>query len=63
MAQNWISDAIQKPGALRESLGIKKGKDIPASKLEKAKKSKSPMTRKRAVLAETLAKLAKKRKK
>ena len=63
MAQNWIKDAIQKPGALRESLGIKKGKDIPASKLEKAKESKSPITRKRAVLTETLAKLAKKRKK
>lgn len=63
MAQNWIKDAIQKPGALRESLGIKKEKDIPASKLEKAKESKNPITRKRAVLAETLAKLAKKRKK
>ncbi len=63
MAENFIKSAIQNPGALRESLGIKEGKTIPKSKLDKAQKSKSAITRKRAVLAETLAKLAKKRKK
>lgn len=63
MAENFIKSAIQKPGALREALGVKVGENIPASKLEKAKKSKSPITRKRAVLAETLSKLSKKRKK
>jgi len=63
MAENFIKSAIQNPGGLRESLGIKEGKTIPKSKLDKAQKSKSAITRKRAVLAETLAKLAKKRKK
>lgn len=63
MAENFIKSAIQNPGALREKLGIEEGKTIPKSKLEKAQKSKSAITRKRAVLAETLAKLAKKRKK
>lgn len=26
MAENWIKDAIKKPGALRKALGVKKGK-------------------------------------
>lgn len=54
MAKNWIAGAIKKPGALRKSLGVKKGEKIPASKLEKAEHSKNPTTRKRAALAETL---------
>ena len=33
MAKDFIQKAIKKPGALRKSLGIKKGKKIPASKL------------------------------
>ena len=60
MAKKWIQKAIKKPGALRKSLGVKKGKDIPESKLEKATHSKNPKTRKRAVLAETLKKMRKK---
>lgn len=60
MAKNWIKDAIKKPGSLRKTLGVKKGKDIPMSKLKKAEKSKNPKTRKRAVLAETLRKFNKK---
>jgi hypothetical protein len=32
MAKNWIKDAIKKPGALRKSLGVKKGEKIPAKK-------------------------------
>ena len=52
--ENWIQDAIKKPGALRKTLKVKKGEKIPASKLKKAEKSKNPKTRKRAILAETL---------
>ena len=36
MAEKWIQKAIKKPGALRKSLGVKKGETIPAGKLEKA---------------------------
>lgn len=55
--KNWIADAVKKPGALRKSLGVKKGENIPSSKLSKAEKSKDPLTRKRAVLAETFKKM------
>ena len=54
MPTNWIEGAIKKPGALRKSLGVKKGEKIPTAKLKKAEKSKSTLTRKRAQLAETL---------
>ena len=56
-----IKKAIKKPGALRKSLGIKKGKTIPASVLNKAAKSKNKKLRKRAIFAKTLKKLRKKR--
>lgn len=58
--ENWIAGAIKKPGALRKSLGAKKGEKIPEKALKKAEKSKNPKTRKRAVLAETLKKIHKK---
>lgn len=58
--KNWIHGAIKKPGALRKALGVKKGEDIPASKLEKATHSKNPKLRKRAILAETLKKMHRK---
>ena len=54
MAKNWIKGAIKNKGSLRKSLGVKKGEDIPAAKLEKAAKSKNPTTKKKAILAETL---------
>lgn len=54
---NWIAGAIKKPGALRKSLGVKKGKKIPPAKLAKAAKSKNPLMKKRANLAKTLEKL------
>lgn len=57
--KKWIAGAIKHPGALRESLHVKKGEKIPEKKLEKAEHSKSPTTRKRAVLAETLKKMHK----
>ena len=34
--KNWIQNAVKKPGALRKSLGVKKGKKIPAGKLKAA---------------------------
>ena len=53
MAKNWIKSAIQKPGSLRKSLGVKKGEKIPEAKLEAAEKKPGKMG-KRARLAETL---------
>ena len=49
----WIQKAIKKPGALRASLGIKKGKTIPAKTLASAAKKKGKLGQ-RARLAETL---------
>ena len=54
--KNWIKDAIKKPGALRESLGVKEGKTIPAKKLEKAAKAPGKLGQ-RARLAQTLKKM------
>lgn len=51
---NWIQDAVKKPGSLRKTLHVKAGERIPESKLKKAEHSRNPTTRKRAVLAETL---------
>jgi|TARA_R110002012_G_scaffold270395_1_gene454814 hypothetical protein len=53
MAKNWIQKAIKKPGALRKSLGVKAGKKIPKSTLNKAAKSKGKLGQ-RARLAKTL---------
>jgi hypothetical protein len=58
--KKWIQKAIKHPGALRKTLHVKEGEKISASKLKKAEHSKSPTTRKRAHLAETLRKLHKK---
>jgi hypothetical protein len=60
MAKDWIAGAIKHKGALRKTLGAKKGKPIPEAKLEKAENSKNPTTAKRARLAETLKGLRKK---
>ena len=62
MAKKWIQKAIKKPGALRKTLGVKKGQKIPAKKLAAAKKSKNPTTRRRANLAATLGKMRRKKK-
>lgn len=53
MAEKWIQKAIGKPGALRESLGVKKGEKIPAKKLSAAAKKPGKMGQ-RARLAKTL---------
>lgn len=57
--KKWIQSAIKKPGALRQALHVKKGEDIPMSKLEAAAKKKGK-TGKRARLAETLRSFKKK---
>lgn len=58
--KKWIQGAIKHPGALRETLGVKKGEKIPEAKLEKAEHSKNPKTAARARLAETLKGMRKK---
>lgn len=58
---NWISGAIKHPGALRRALHVPAGKNIPASKLSKAAKAGGTMGR-RARLAQTLRKLARRKK-
>jgi hypothetical protein len=52
----WIQKAIKKPGALRKSLGVKKGEKIPAGKLAAAAKKGGKMGQ-RARLAQTLKKM------
>lgn len=59
MAEKWIASAIKKPGALRKSLGVKKGQKIPAKKLNAAAKKGGKLGQ-RARLAKTLKKLRKK---
>ena len=59
MAKLDIKKAIKKPGALRKSLGVKKGKNIPASKLQSAAKKGGKLGQ-RARFAITLKKLRKK---
>ena len=56
MANNWIKGAIKKPGALRKSMGVKKGEKIPAKELKAAAK-KPGKTGQRARLAMTLRKV------
>jgi hypothetical protein len=57
-SKNWITSAIKHPGALRESLGVKKGETIPAAKLEAAAKKPGKMGQ-RARMAQTLKKMKK----
>lgn len=58
--EKWIQKAIKKPGALREQLGVKKGKKIPKKKLAAAAKKGGKLGQ-RARLAQTLSKLRKKK--
>ena len=55
----WIQAAVKKPGALRKSLGVKKGEKIPAGKLAAAAKKPGKMGQ-RARLAQTLRGMKKK---
>jgi len=56
-----IKKAIKHPGALRRSLGVKKGGKIPAGRLRAAAKKPGTMGR-RARFAEMLKSFTKKRK-
>lgn len=58
--RNWIAGAIKRPGALRSSLGVKRGQNIPANRLAGAARAKGRLG-KEARLAETLARFRKKR--
>ena len=58
-SSKFIQKAIKKPGSLRKSLGIKKGKTIPKSKLRAAAKKPGKLGQ-RARFAITLGKLRKK---
>ncbi len=59
MARKFIQEAIKKPGALRKSLHVKEGHDIPKAKLEKAAKAPGKLGQ-RARFAITLSKMKKK---
>lgn len=61
--KKWIQKALPKSseGKLRKKLNVKKGKDIPAKKLNKALNSKNETTRKQAQLAKTLKSFSKKK--
>lgn len=54
MNKNWIKEAIKNKGGLHKSLGIKDGKTISETKLDKALHSKNTKVRKEANLAKTL---------
>jgi len=53
MAEKWIANAVKHPGALRESLHVPVGKNIPAKALNKAAKAPGKLGQ-RARLAKTL---------
>ena len=57
--KKWIQKAVKKPGALRKSLGIKKGKKMPAKTLASADKAGGKLGQ-RARLAQTFKKMRRK---
>lgn len=60
MAEKWIQKAVGKhPGKLHRELGVPQGEKIPAKKMSKGAKSKSPTVRKEVALAKTLKGLKK----
>lgn len=58
MAKNFIKNAIKKPGALHEDLGVSKDEKIPKEKIEEASQEGGKVG-KRARFAMTLSKLRK----
>lgn len=61
MAERWIQKAHIKKGALHKELHVPEGKKIPEKKIKKAEHSKNPTLKKRAVLADTLKHLRKRK--
>lgn len=56
MANNWIKDAVKKPGQLHKDLGVPQGQKIPQSKIDSAAKQKGKVGQ-RARFAQTLKKM------
>lgn len=56
-AKQFIQGAIKNPGSLRKALKAKKGKKIPASKLE-IKEGDTTLMKRRKNLAKTLSKIS-----
>mgnify|MGYP001586363429 CR=1 FL=1 len=63
MVKKWIQKMGMKAGALHKMLGVPMDKPIPMAKMAKAIKSTNTRLRKMAILAKTLKKISKKRKK
>jgi hypothetical protein len=61
--KKWIQQAIKKPGAFTEWCKRQGFSGVTRECIEMGKRSSNPTTRRRAVLAETLRKLAKRRRK
>lgn len=61
--KKWMQDAVKHPGAFTEWCKKQGYKGVTQECIEKGKKSRNPTTRKRAVLAETFRKVARKGKK
>ena len=59
--KNWIQKAIGKPGALHKALGVPMGQKIPPGKIEAATHSKNKKLAAEARLAQTLAKINRKK--
>lgn len=60
--KHWMADAFSSArGQLRKSTKTKTGRPISSRSLTKAEHSRSPLTRKRAVLARTARKIAARR--
>lgn len=59
MKRNWIQKAIKNKGSFRKYCGGK----VTKACIEQGKKSKDPKTKRRAVLAETLMRMNKRKKK
>jgi hypothetical protein len=60
--KNWIKQAIKHPGALRRSMGVKKGGKIPAGRLRSAAKKPGTLGR-RARFAQMLRSFTSKKRK
>ena len=59
MSKSGIKISPANKGKLHKTLGVPKGEKIPMAKLEKAKQSPNPTTRKRATFAMNAKKWAK----
>ena len=62
-SNKWMQNAVKRPGAFTEWCKRRGYGGVTAKCIQEGKRSKDPTTRRRAVLAETFRKTAKKRKK